>query len=287
MDLGRSFGAPFKDQQWVNKTLLGGLWGLLGVTYPAVMGAQLDYIRKVWGGDETLPDWSDFGGKWVRGLLVGVAAFIYMLPAVVLYSIGFLPILFAAATGEDWAAGMGVGLTCLLGMLATVYVIGVSIFFFAAIVNYALTGNFGSMFAFGEIRQRIRSGGYLTAWLYALIISIGASIITSVLSVTYIGAILFPWVYYLAYMMMAHVLGQWAAQVYGGGGFAQQPVPAAPTPPAPPATPGQYQPPTAPQQPAAPPPPAAPQQPLAPPQPPAAPQQPPAPPAPPTDPSQQ
>ena len=60
MDIGRAFGVPFKDESWLAKTALGALWGLLGVTQPALTGYQLDYTKAVAKEHELpLPDWSE------------------------------------------------------------------------------------------------------------------------------------------------------------------------------------------------------------------------------------
>ena len=87
IDLGRAFKAPFADAEWVKKTLMGWLWMLLGVTAPAVYGAQLEYIKSVSEGREDLPDWSDFGNKWVKGFMLLIAGFIYTLPIWILFFI--------------------------------------------------------------------------------------------------------------------------------------------------------------------------------------------------------
>ncbi len=62
IDLSRALKAPFQDSEWVKKTLMGWLWMLLGVTAPAVYGAQLDYIKSVSEGREDLPNWDDCTG---------------------------------------------------------------------------------------------------------------------------------------------------------------------------------------------------------------------------------
>ena len=56
MDIGRAVNAPFKDPLWKNKAALGGIWVALGVTMPAVVGAQIDYVRAVANGREDVPD---------------------------------------------------------------------------------------------------------------------------------------------------------------------------------------------------------------------------------------
>jgi hypothetical protein len=216
IDLGRAFKAPFADPQWVNKTLMGWLWMLLGVTAPAVYGAQLDYIKGVSEGREELPDWSNFGDKWIRGFVLMIAMFIYLLPIWILGFVFALPGIIAAAASNGNAGGglLGGGM-CLFFLVAIVYVIGIAIVLYGATVNYALKGGFGSLFAFGEIMGHVRDGsGYFAAWLWALVLSFGASVVIGVLSATFIGYIAVPAVSYLMVMMTAHLFGQWAARSY-------------------------------------------------------------------------
>ena len=249
IDLGRSFKAFFADKDWITKTLLGFVWLLLGVTAPAVAGAQLKYIRGVSEGNEELPDWSDFGSKWVAGFLVFVAGFIYFLPVVLLGTIFVVPAVFAAISGGDsdvFGALLG-GSMCVFLPLAVVYSVAVSVLFSAAMTNYAMKGTFGALFEFGAILQKVRGGsGYFTAWLFTIVIAFIGSVVTSALSATGVGGILAPAITYFTLMASGHVLGQWAANAY-----TMAPSPAAPAasyPPPPPA----YQPPPAPPAPVAP-----------------------------------
>lgn len=273
IDLGRAFKAPFQDKEWVTKTLLGFVWTLLIVTIPAVYGAQVEYIERVSRGDETLPDWSDFGTKWVRGFMVMLAGLIYFLPVVVISMILFVPAVIAAmAGGDSAAAGLAAGGTCLFVLFALIYSVAVSIFFYAAITNYAMTNDFGAFFQFGPIMARVRDGsGYFSAWLWALVVGIGSSVVVSALSATGIGGILAPAVSYLVAMMTGHLFGQWAARSYrmpaGAGapmGYSPPPAPPAPpsapyagtasvpAPPAPPVAPAPVAPPAPPVAPPAP-----------------------------------
>ncbi len=260
IDLGRSFKAFFGDKDWVSKTLLGFLWGLLVVTIPALSGAQVDYIAKVSRGDEDLPGWDDFGNKWVRGFLVSVAGFIYFLPVVILTLFLLVPAIIAVIStgGDDTAVGALVSGLCFYWIIVVVYSIAVSVLFSAATVHYAMTGRFGSFFAIGEILARVRGGtGYFTAWIYTVVISLIGGIAGSVLSATGVGAILYPAVTYFTLMASGHVLGQWAQRAYG---LAPAPVYAPPAPPAnypPAAVPPVSYPPAAPPMPAPPAPPAA------------------------------
>ncbi len=297
IDLGRAFKAPFADPAWTKKTLLGWLWILLVVTMPAVYGAQMDYIKSVAEGREELPDWTDFGDKWIRGFLLMVAYFIYMLPIWVLFFILLLPGIIAMATSNGNAGGglFGGGI-CLFAVVAIVYSVAMALLLYGATVNYALKRNFGSLFAFSEIMGHIRDGsGYFAAWVWVLVVGLAAGVVTSILGVTVIGYIAVPAVSYLATMISGHLFGQWAARSYGiaqvapsyavpgyvapTAGYVPPAAPAAPiyappTPPAPPTAP--VPPATAPEPVPAPPATAPPVAPPAPPTPPAAPPVPPA-----------
>ena len=275
-DFGRAFKAPFDDPDWVKKTLFGWLWGVLIVTSPAVTGAMLDYIKSVAHGNERLPEWDNFGDKWVRGFMVYVAAFIYFLPVWVLGAIFLVPVVLAGSSNSNALGALASGGLCLFGLVAIVYSLAVAVIFYAAVVNYAITGEFAAFFRFGDHIARIRANaGYWSAFGAAIVASFAAGIVAGVIPI--VGTILSFALSYLAYMVAGHAFGQWAAGSYNLPGLAAAGIavgyPPAPTPgtygpPAPPAyappPPPAYSPPAAP---FAPPAPAAPVAPFAPPAP--------------------
>ncbi|GAB4246619.1 MAG: hypothetical protein Kow00129_07000 [Thermoleophilia bacterium] len=218
IDFERAIKSPFRDAEWITKTLLGLVFYLLVVTAPAVIGAGLDYLRGVRAGEENrLPRWDRFGDQWVRGLLVILAGIIYSLPLVLLAVAFALPPLFAALAGEYEAAGVfGVSLLFIYGFIALIYGVALSVFFLAATAHYAVEERFGAFFEVGQIWRRVRAdGSYWMAWLFAIALSILGSIVSSVLTATVLGILLVPAVGYLQVMMTAHLFGQWARRVYG------------------------------------------------------------------------
>lgn len=309
MEVGRAFGAPFRDTRWLSKTAWAGLWATLVVTAPAISGYSLDYIRNVANGYETpLPEWTgQLGRYWVRGFMLSVALFVYFLPAWILMFIGYLPMLATANTQEaaSAAASLGSASFCITFALAMIYLIVVSIFAQAAVVHFALNEGFGSLFQVKEILARLRTNsGYFTAWIMSLVVYAGVGIVASIVG-TILGVIVIgiPFVGFVGgaigftgLVMTSHLYGQYAAKAYGLAGLpamaAAQYAPPQPyaTPQAPygAPTPPVYTPPAPPAPPAyAPPAPQAPPV-YAPPAPPAppvyvppAPMEPPAPPAPP------
>lgn len=243
IDLGRAFKAPFDDKDWLSKTALGLLWGLLVVTAPAVSGAQLEYIRGVSRGDERLPDWNDFGTKWVEGFMVILAGILYFLPVFVIGALFVVPVATTVALGGgsdsgQLLGGLFAGGFCLYWILAIVYSVAVSVLFSAAMTNYAMKRSFGAFFEFGGIMALVRGGtGYFTAWIYTVLIAFVGSALASVLAYTIVGGILSTGVTYLIAIMSGHVLGQWAAQAFGTSqptaSTSLYPAPQPPTPTAP------------------------------------------------------
>lgn len=280
IDLGRAVKAPFESDDWLPITGLAWVWGILAILFFPLFavynGAQLEYIRRVSRGNERLPDWSEFGTKWSQGLLVWVAGFVYFLPVIVLGTFLLLPVITAAINGnQDAVIAAAFGSGCVFFIAAVVFSVVLWVFYAAAIVHFAMVGSFGALFDFGGIMRHMRDGsGYFTAWLYTIVISFAASTVTSIISTltSGFGGILGLPITFLSAMMMAHVLGQWAARSYGVTAAAAYPAPggyppsagpvyqppAPPSPPAPPAAPGHQAPaPPAPpaQPPVAPPPP--------------------------------
>ncbi|MFU8890492.1 MAG: DUF4013 domain-containing protein [Anaerosomatales bacterium] len=308
MDVGRGLGAPFKDPAWVTKALLGGVWAVVPFTGFALTGYYLDYIRNTAHGKETpLPDWSLFGRFWVRGLLASIAILLYMLPAIAIITVGVLsfvvPVtMVTGSSSVDSGGGLEAlfaGGMCLVVMLAMVYMVAVWIFTAAALAHYAMHEEFGTAFAFGDIKRRLSTpgAGYATALVMSIVIAIVAGTVSSTVTTILLFIPVLGWIAgvfiggaigFVGSLMAAHLFGQYAARAYGlpgplGAPESYSPPGAVAVPPVPPTPPAA--PPAPPAPPAAPGPPAAPAAPLAPqaPEPPEAPA-PPAPPAPETDP---
>lgn len=229
MDLGRAFRVPFSDDDWFRKVGLAGLWALLGVTAPALAGAQLRYIRSVASGDERLPDWDGFGELWVKGCIAWIAYAVYLIPAGLVALAALIPTFVLAQENE--AAGTA---TIIVGLLsASVLALLASILYYAGFTAYAMTDSVSSFFSPGEILRRANAGtGYWTAWGYSIVVNIAMSTLSAIASGTGIGGILAPWISASAAYMTAFLLGQWAAVEYATHP-GQQTLYAPPPPPAP------------------------------------------------------
>ena len=187
MDIGKAFSYPFEDDEWLSKLFLGAIVSAVPILNFAWTGYTVDIVRNVSDGVSLpLPDWSEFGDKFVKGFLIWAAGFIYSLPALIIacLPLGFLAI---PALAEDSNlsdtfflvfTGVGIFLICLI----VLYLLVFSFYFPAVYINFARKGTFGSCFEIGEIIKIVseNTSEYLTAWLISIVGAILVGIIIAV-----------------------------------------------------------------------------------------------------------
>jgi len=181
MDIGRAFTYPFEDEDWLKKMLIGAVLNLVPIVNFIGMGYGLRQMKKVSEGqDLPLPEWDDWGGDFVKGLLMFLAAMIYSIPLWLFQ--GILAITMAIVSnsgpgggGEAVAGICATGVTC----LTVIYGIALAAWVPAATMQYVKDGNFGAYFKFADIWALITKdlGAYLIAWLVYLLAGIIASIV--------------------------------------------------------------------------------------------------------------
>jgi hypothetical protein len=179
-----------KDPKWVSKVLVGALLGLVPVLNFVTGGYALRVINNIRGDQEpVLPIWGDgFGKYFTDGLILFVIGLIYTIPLWLIGLISGVPLaIMGANTGQNGpsdALGALFGVTsCIMGLIAFVYLILMVFWLQGAIVNYAVKGNFGSAFAFGEIWAIVRAN------VSKMVLTVAAVVVASFL-VGIIGGVL-------------------------------------------------------------------------------------------------
>ncbi len=192
MDIGRSFSYVFEDQQWLKKVLIGGIINLIPIVNFAATGYWLEETKKVYEGrDLPLPEWDNFGGYFMKGLMTFVATFIYSLPILIIYCCMaiIVPMLVgggSSGTGRNAQpgpmAGLAAPISICLGCLILLYAIALIVFLPALLIRYATTEQFGVFFQFGPAWQLISSnvGNYVVALLVFIIAALVAAMIGSI-----------------------------------------------------------------------------------------------------------
>lgn len=204
MDIGKAFGYAFEDENWIAKILIGGVFVFLSsllVGIPFVLGYMVDTVRNVMGDEpRPLPQWSDLGERFVRGLILTAVAIVYMLPVILL---ACLQGIVSLAAGDRAAEGV-LSVTLCVQCLSFLWSLLVAIVFPAAVIRYAETGEFSAAFRFGEIFSLIagNTGNYIVAVLIGWVASIIAGLGTIL---CFVGVF---FTLFWGYLVMAHLWGQ-------------------------------------------------------------------------------
>lgn len=228
MDFGKSFTYPFEDQRWLNKTLIGAIVWAVPIVNFAIGGYLIDLLKNILRGDALpLPEWSDFGDKWVRGFLLFLASLVYAIPLLVLSCIPMVLFFVPAYSSEGdlqntlFAVLTGVG--GLFACLIALYSLLLTFIYPAVYIHYARIGTFGAFFEFGNIFKIVRAdlGKYLVAWILsivaALVVGLVIGLVSTLLSFIpcigwaiawILGAVAGVYVFYV----YAHLFGQYTTQ---------------------------------------------------------------------------
>ncbi len=218
MDIGKSFTFSFEDNDWFTKYLLGALISAIPILNFAWVGYLIDLIGNVAENEPfPLPDWSDLGDKFIKGLVIWLAGMLYALPAIILFGFPLVAsIITSLSSGNDFSqalvsvfVGVGVVLVCLI----TLYFLAFSFFFPAVNIHYSRHGTFGSCFQLRDIFQIVSEnlGNYVIAWLVTIVFSIVVGTVLSFIGLVTGFIICIGWILMWVLSAFATV---WISTVY-------------------------------------------------------------------------
>jgi hypothetical protein len=177
MDIGKSFGYVFDDDEWITKLLIAAGILLLGIFFfwlliPSILaglllgGYGIEITRRVIRGDaEVLPKWDNWGELLVDGLKGWIIEIIYALPIIVLGVCLSIPLGILSEEAQEVGALLSV---CLSG----IYILwGIVMGFLlpAAIAMFVAEEEVSAAFRFGDVFDLVR-GNFVT---YLLVLVIG------------------------------------------------------------------------------------------------------------------
>jgi len=215
MDIGRSFKFMFEDEGWITKILIGGILGLIPIVNFVIYGYQLEVIKNVsQDQDLPLPDWDDFGGKFIKGLMVVIASFIYSLPLILVGVVYFVMMMIvgggAASTGSEDMSGAAGGIfaICTIALYCVAFLYSIIVYGFVLIpgvMRYAEEEEFGAFFKFGE-NLRVATSN-LGSYIVMLLVIMLAGIVAEIVGVIACGiGVLFT--IFWAMLVSGHLFGQ-------------------------------------------------------------------------------
>jgi len=207
MDFAKAFTYVFDDEDWVKKVLIGGILSLIPIVNLVTVGYWLKVLKNVAeGAAKPLPEWDDFGDYFVKGLMSVLASMIWAIPIILL---GAVTAALSALTGYDSAdttSAAGPFVICIWGMscLSGIYGLFLGLVLPAAHALYAVKGDFGAFFRFGEIKNFITAN--LGNYIIALLLFFAAQFVASFgVILCFVGVI---FTQFWSMLVGGHLLGQ-------------------------------------------------------------------------------
>ena len=145
MEIIKGLKFPLEDLDWGKKVIIGGVLNTVPIINFISVGYALETMKMVMEKDYALPDWEDFGDKFMMGLKAVVINIVYMAIPIIIISVSMVVGLFF---GKESIAMIGLSVGILLAV-----VIGVMLPM--AIAHYVAKEKFSAAFNFSEIIKRI------------------------------------------------------------------------------------------------------------------------------------
>jgi hypothetical protein len=238
LDIGKAFTFPMEDQRWVAKLAIGGGLLLAGFitligwifTVPVVLGYLVNLTRNVINGHpQPLPEWDNWGERWIEGFKAGVVAFVYYLPFGIVAFIFGIPGGVLQASSNSGLAALGATLSLAVNVcIAPLLGFLLAIILPVVIARYAVAGNMGDAFKFGEIVATVRQN-IGTYFIVALLSTIVAWVLGGIGLIACLVGAFFTTFY--AYLMTYHLYGQAYRNTQGATfGYSQPPMYGEPRP---------------------------------------------------------
>ena len=205
---------PFKDQHWVRKFVVGGLLALCGMVIPLflipVSGYMMRIIRRTLDDDTpSLPDWDDWGDLILSGLKAWLVTIVYSLPlwAMILCSQGAITAGVLTTTigiAEESPLALGGIALALMGFasfgVATILTFPLMFLSPVALARMVAHDSVGSAFQLGEVWRELKTGfkHYILAFVVYLALSMGASLVATLMIYSVCLTCLSPFAYAVA-----------------------------------------------------------------------------------------
>ncbi|MBI2267781.1 MAG: DUF4013 domain-containing protein [Armatimonadetes bacterium] len=215
LDLNAVFKAPFQDEKWVSKVLIGGVFEILILPIFLPLGYGIKIMKSAIEGEMApLPDWDEWGDLSVKGLLCILISLIYFLIPGGILGASVVPFVLAILKGEH--GGGGGGIAALMGGSLLLFLLGLFLCIVAgfllpmALLLFAETGNWLSALSLGAVISRIKDciGDYAIAFLVNIAAGMAIGTVVGILGMVMIGYLIGPFLQFYQTILMSQLFGQ-------------------------------------------------------------------------------
>ncbi|MFQ5603557.1 MAG: DUF4013 domain-containing protein [bacterium] len=208
MNYSEALSFTFKDESWLKKMAIGGLFGFMSM-YAGLLfifgfflvGYYVGVLRNVMNEEETsLPEWSDMSKIFVDGVMGSVIFLIYFIV------IGGLCALFIIHVASNHYMAE-VEQVSLIVFISVATFIALTFFINFGLTQYAATENFASAFSLAGLINILRShfGDFIAIIIFSIILN-GILLCA--------GLVIFaPITNFWGMLIQAHLFGQYAREI--------------------------------------------------------------------------
>jgi len=195
---------------WIGRVIIGGVLGFLSFLLLPVLplyGYLVRVLETTVNGDESPPEFTDWGDLTVTGLVALVITLAYTIVPLVAYAV-FVTVVAGAGGAVGGDAGAVIGGLGLLTALAFVPVVLLAYYAVpAALTAYAIEDDLGAAFDVDRLKPVLLSGEYLAAVLLPVVIAFVLWIVTMVLAFTVVGLVFVPFIQFYGQVTVFRMFG--------------------------------------------------------------------------------
>ncbi|MFW6448175.1 MAG: DUF4013 domain-containing protein [Halobacteriota archaeon] len=204
--IGEAVRYPTNRDSWLTTIIIGGLlwiFSFLLIPIFLVYGIAIRAMERSMAGDETPPQFEDWGDLLVDGIQAWLIGLIYTIIPLILLWFVLGATLFGAALGGDESVGAAIAGAFFGFVVVSLIALVFGYIASAAVVNFAREKRFGAGFDFDVIRQVVTSSEYLIAFIVVVALFFVVGIVTAV---SLIGWIIAPFLTFYLSLVAARIL---------------------------------------------------------------------------------
>lgn len=195
---------------WIGRVIIGGVLGFFSwLVLPAfvLFGYLVEVLESTVAGDETPPEFTEWGTLFVRGIVGTAIALAYAFVPLFAYA-AFVFVVIGAGGAIGGDAGTLIGGLGILAALAFVPVLFLIYYAVpAALTAYAVEGRAGAAFDPSLLKPTLFSVEYLVAVFMPLVVTFVLWVATAVLAITVVGLLLVPFLQFYGQVAIFRMFG--------------------------------------------------------------------------------
>lgn len=211
MNIERDFAVIFKDKEWFNKTLIGGIFFMIPPLFIFSFGFIARFIHdRLETGNKKLPSWDNWGLLFLKGFEWGLIILLYFAIPVLILSLLPGSVVQFMVNPKFVISNLQIGGFFILFLF---FLLGFIVMFFMpmALILFSDTGSFANAVKFKEIYKHIKNklASYLVAYLlmvFLLVINFLLHLVLNTIQfslIIFFAYFLFVWLGFLILLISA------------------------------------------------------------------------------------